>query len=462
MSLKSMMKVLSKPLWFFSLMTAIGLCYTFCLGRAIDFSNPSGKFGFTSDTLLYRADSDISPDQIEELLQYEDITIITTHAEQPVTVYDPAFYFLNHSYFVQVDNSIPYFSRNDYQNGTLKTINIGPEIYRTESDENGTEKLSEIDCVLLSDEGIKEISNLYSSGVSNDSLIYVSSENERVRKDIENIFNNLPVEPLNFPVLPPSLKTIIQNTFVRKKSALVFGQMMSLILLLSISVITAATETQGMGTDSAQKEEFPGGTLCQAYLWALGLQFTLSAVLFRNAFSLYYSIVLGVLWLFVIILSWLVSYLLKTLVSRQFSRKLLYCVDGGIAGLNLFTVLLIIEDCCISLTYRNPGEVRFILLTVLPICILSILLLSLYVRNRLNTLIPGYFRFGISLFTESGFTVLLFAAITSIPLFGVTQALLTGAGSVLLLLLVVMQTGVPKNQKSPAIAKTIRGGDFRD
>lgn len=429
-----MNKVL-KQFWLFSLLLVTAVCFTYCLGRAVDFQNPAGSFGFSRNTLLYKSDQTIYPDQLEDLLKYKDLTILVRDDQENISVFDPANYFLAHSYYIQTDQSLPYFSEDDYRIGNEKSITIGPDIDRTIHQEDGTAELNEIDCSLLSNEGVSEITNLFHKGIPENSRIYVSTQDHRVRDDLIRIFSDLPVTAASFTVQYPSMTAIIKDTIHRKKSALVGTLMFSLLLLLIGALISQECQT---GQDASVYELLSRRSVPISFFTAALIQAAGSLLIFRAWISLYYSGILIIAWILTICSAMILSSILKTVLNTDKVRKLAYNLDGLVTGLVLCVLTQIIMDCVISLTERNPSEVSFILIGVLPICTVSLIILCVFLLSWLHSIAPEDFRSCLSLFTESGLVMILFIAISGIPLFGAVESLLMAVSSVLFLFLVLL------------------------
>lgn len=426
-----------KQFWLFSLLLVTAVCFTYCLGRAVDFQNPAGAFGFSRNTLLYKSDQTIPPDQLEDLLKYKDLTILVQDDQENVSVFDPANYFLFHSYYNQTDQSLPYFSEDDYRTGNEKSITIDPDIDRTIHQADGTTEFNEIDCSLLSDEGIGEITNLFHKGIPENSRIYVSAQDHQVRNDLIRIFSDLPVTAASFSVQYPSMTAVVRDTVHRKKPALVGMLMVSLLLLL----ITAFISQEGQTAHDASVDGLLSRRSVLIFFFTAALiQAAGSLLLFKAWISLYYSGILIMIWLLTICSAMILSSILKTVLNTKKVRKLACSLDGLVTGLILCVLTQIIMDCVISLTERNPSEVSFILIGVLPICTVSLVILCVFLQSWLHSIVPEDFRSCVSLFTESGLVMILFMAIAGIPLFGAVESLLMAASCVLFLFLVLLVT----------------------
>lgn len=435
----------ASTLWYFTLLLANSFCYVFCLNRTVDFSHPTGQFGFGSQTLLYQTDSDIRPSQLSELLPYEDVTILAVPPQGAASVYDPANYFSWQAGAVQPDQ---YFSKSDYKNGTDIRFRIVRESEDSQAGADSSASQSVLASSLLADEGIEELSSLYADGIQKGSLVYIYSEKERILKDMAAQFENLPVSAMNYETGLPSLKEVIQTCLQSKKSALVLFLMMGLLLLFVGSIMTSVLDHSSYG-DFPEPAREPGDPLqpvWQAACGALLVEMVISFLSSQSSGCLYYSLTLLVVWGFAAICTWLMAQLLRTLLSNAVVQKILWILDGMTASLILLAVVLIAEDGCISLASRIPEEVRFILLALFPFCLMALGILCLYLWSRLERLSPSEYRASMALFAQTGLCVLTLACAAAIPVLGAFQALLTGGCSIFLLLLLLLM-GTFRQQK---------------
>lgn len=433
--------------WYFALLLAISLCFIFCLNRTVDFSHLTGQFGFGSQTLLYQADNDIPPNQLRELLPYEDVTILAVPPQGSAAVYDPANYFSWQAVAVKPDQ---YFSKSGYKNGTDIRFRILRDSEDSQAGADSSVSQSVLASSLLADEGIEELSSLFADGIQKGSLVYICSEKERILKDMAALFKNLPVRSMIFKTGLPTLKEVIQTCLQSKKSALVLFLMTGLLLLFVGSIMMTVLDPSSYGDfpEPAREPSDPLQPVCQAACGARLIEMALSFLSSQSSACHYYSLNLLVVWGFAAVCAWLMAQLLKTLLSDAAVQKLLWILDGMTASLILLAVVLIAEDGCISLASRSPKEVRFIFLALFPFYLMALGILCLYLWSRLERLSPSEYRASMALFAQTGLCVLTLACATAVPVLGAFQALLTGGCSIFLLLLILLMATIRLQERS--------------